>query len=96
MNGVLVLTTMKRKGLAMESNEIKALLLYISVGMRVLSSRVVLLVTLILAFMLFAWAMYLPGYERIAAATLFTLLVFLPVIRMDGKLKKDRETIEGD
>ena len=71
----------------------KLLLLYISTGLRVLSARVVLLLTLGLTFALFAWAMWMPTYERIAAATIFAVLVFVPVIRMDIGHKKERAVV---
>ena len=75
----------------MDKNQL--LVLYVSTGLRVLSGRVVLLLTLLLTFALFAWAMAMPTHERIGAATLFSVLVFLPVIRMDGSHKKERAVV---
>ena len=75
----------------MDKNQL--LVLYVSTGLRVLSGRLVLLLTLLLTFSMFAWAMALPTYERIGSATLFALLVFLPVIRMDGAHKKERAVV---
>lgn len=82
----------------MNDQQIKIMLLYVSIGLRVLSARIVLLLTLALTFSLFAWAMYWPTHERIVCATIFAVLVFIPVIRMDGKLKSDRAIVapEGD
>lgn len=82
----------------MNDQQIKVMLLYISVGLRVLTARTVLLVTLALTFALFAWAMYYPTTERIACATIFAVLVFIPVIRMDVGLKTDRAIVapEGE
>lgn len=71
----------------------QVLLLYISTGLRVLSARVVLLLALALTFCLFAWAMYLPDYNRIGCATLFAILVFLPATRVDGKVSRERAVI---
>jgi len=73
--------------------ETKVLLLYIRVGLAVLSARLVLLIALALTFVLFCWAMYLPDYPRIAAATIFAVLVFLPATRIDAKMSKDRAVI---
>ncbi len=73
--------------------ETKILLLYIRVGLAVLSARLVLLLALALAFALFAWAMYSPDWPRIAAATIFTVLVFLPATRIDAKMSRDRAVI---
>ena len=69
------------------------LLLYIKVGVSVLSARLVLLLALVLSFGLFAWAMYLPTYERIGCATLFALLIFLPAVRLDARQSADRAVI---
>ena len=77
----------------MDQKQIQVLLLYVAVGLRVLSARVVLLIALSLTFSLFAWAMYWPTGERIACATIFGVLVFIPVIRMDMKLKHDRAIV---
>ena len=71
----------------------KVLILYIRVGLAVLSARLVLLIALALTFALFAWAMYLPGWERIACATIFAVLIFLPSARIDAKMKPDRAVI---
>ena len=72
----------------------KIALLYIRVGMQVLSARVVLLITLALTFSLFAWAMYMPDYNRIGCATLFALLIFLPATRVDARMAKERSIIK--
>jgi uncharacterized membrane protein YqjE len=64
----------------------KALILFIGAGMKVLSIRIILILSLCMTFALFVWAMYMPDRERIAAATIFTVLVFLPAIRADFKV----------
>ena len=78
-----------------EQDQIKLMLQYISIGTKVLSSKIYLFVTLFLTFTLFAWAMYDPNTLRVAIATLFSLIVFLPVVRADGKLKEEKQIIEG-
>ena len=75
------------------NEETKLLVLYIRVGLTVLSARLVLLLALALTFGLFAWAMYLPGYERIAVATLFALLIFLPATRIDAAQSANRAVV---
>lgn len=67
--------------------------LYISVGMRVLNSRAVLLIAMLLTFSLFVWTMYAPTWERIAAATIFAVLIFLPATRVDAAQSSDRAVI---
>ena len=74
----------------------KLLLLYVRVGLTVLSARVVLLLAMALSFALFAWAMYLTGWERISAATIFTVLVFLPATRIDAAQAKERAVVSPE
>ena len=82
----------------MEQKEIRVLLMYISMGLKVLSARLALLLSLALTFSLFAWAMWNPKYETIGCASLFAILVFLPMIKLDYKQSSDRKVInpEGD
>jgi|APFre7841882630_1041343.scaffolds.fasta_scaffold619025_1 hypothetical protein len=80
----------------MNESQVKALLLFINAGTKVLSARVLLFVTLFLTFSLFCWALYLPGYERITTAVAFAVLVFLPVIRVDQKSNQAGNIIEGE
>jgi hypothetical protein len=80
----------------MNEEQVRALMLFLNVGMKVLSARVVLILTLLLCFSLFCWAMYLPDQNRIAAATIFAVLVFLPVIRSDMKAGEGRKPLEGE
>jgi hypothetical protein len=74
-------------------NEDMAFLLkFLNNGMRVLSTRLLLVVTLFMAFGLFVWCMIQPDYWRIGAATIFTLLVFLPILGIDKKEKQNVQT----
>lgn len=68
-------------------------LLFIAIGMRVLSARIVLIVAMLLTFSLFAWAMFLPGWERVAAATIFAVLVFIPATWIDKAQSGERSII---
>ena len=79
----------------MDDLQARALVSFIGSGMRVLSARLVLLVTLVMAFALFCWAMMLPDHERIATATIFTVLVFLPAIRSDSK-QNEAKAMQGE
>lgn len=79
----------------MDENQARTLVLFIGAGMKVLSARLVLLVTLGMTFALFVWAMYMPSPERIAAASIFTVLVFLPVIRADMR-QNERQATQGE
>lgn len=70
-------------------NDIEMLLKVITSGTRVLSSRLLLILTLLLTFVLFVWVLYQPDYFRLAAATIFALAVFLPVRALDAKGVKE-------
>lgn len=48
----------------------------------VLSNGVLIFTTLILNFALFAWAVYEPDYLRFATAGLFSITVFIPVLKI--------------
>ncbi len=63
----------------------EVLLKFLAAGIRVLSARALLVLTLILTFILFCWAMYWPEYTRIAIATIFAIFVFIPVRQLDAK-----------
>ena len=69
-----------------------------AVGMRVLAARIMVLLALLLTFGLFAYSMYVPTVERIAAATIFGLMTFWLVNSIDRKAKPERDVIapQGD
>ena len=69
------------------------LLLYVRVGLEVLSARVVMILTLILTFSLFCWAMWDPTYPRIGCATVFAVLCYLPSTRIDAKMASQRAVV---
>jgi hypothetical protein len=56
---------------------------YITNGMRILTTRLLLIFTLLLTFSLFVWAMLNPDPYRWAIATTFTIFVFMPIKRSD-------------
>lgn len=75
----------------MDQREI--VMLYISTGMQVLSGRVLMVTSIVLAFALFGWTMWSPDPYRLGAACAFSVLVFWPVTRMDRALKAQRDLI---
>lgn len=79
----------------MDSKDIEFLLKTIASGMRILSTRMMLILTLLLTFSLFVWAMYQPDYWRISTAAIFALAVFLPVRALDAKESKDANGNQG-
>ncbi len=68
-------------------------LLYVSMGLKVLSARLMMLLTLLLTFVLFCWAMWNPNYLSIACATIFAVLVYLPTVRLDKSTKEARAVV---
>lgn len=75
-----------------ENVHAKLVFLY-RVGLDVLTARLVLLLSLLLAFALFAWAMSAPDWNRIACATIFAVLIFLPAARLDRSKAADRAVV---
>ena len=81
----------------MESKEIEFLLHFINAGVKVLSLRIAMFLTLIMTFALFMLVMWSPDYWRLGGAVAFALLVFLPVVRQDSAVRKDgAATKQGD
>ena len=80
----------------MNEEQVRALVLFINTGVKVLSARILLFVVLLLTFALFGYVMFEPTYERIVLATIFAVLVYLPVVRTDLRTIDSRKTIEGD
>ena len=81
----------------MESKEIEFLLHFINTGMKVLSLRIAMFLTLLMTFALFVLVMWQPDYWRLGGAIAFALLVFLPVVRQDSSARKDgAATKQGD
>jgi hypothetical protein len=76
------------------TNQTEIMLLYVRVGLAVLTARLVLVLTLVLTFALFAWAMWDPTYPRIGCATLFAVLAYLPATRIDAKMAPDRAVVQ--
>lgn len=69
----------------MNEKDIEFLLKTIASGMRVLSTRLMLIGTLLLTFSLFAYAMWVGDPMHLAIASAFAVFVFLPVRALDSK-----------
>jgi hypothetical protein len=52
----------------------------IQVGMRILAARLIVLLSLLMTFGLFAWAMALATWVHLGAAVAFGVLIFLPIL----------------
>jgi hypothetical protein len=73
----------------MEGKEIEFLLHFITAGMKILSVRVAMYLTLLMTFALFMLVMWTPDYWRLGGAIAFALLVFLPIVRQDSVERKN-------
>ena len=71
----------------------QVVMLWISTGLKVVTTRLVLLVALSMVFGLFCWALYWPTWERIACVTLFAILVYLPIVKIDNNQSKNRAIV---
>lgn len=80
-------------GSIMDTKTMQTLVLWISIGLKVVTTRLVLLIALSMVFGLFCWALYWPTWERIACVTIFAILVFLPIIKLDAGQGKDRAIV---
>ena len=78
----------------MDSKQMQVLVLWISVGLKVLTARLVLLLALAMVFGLFCYAAYWPTWERIAGVTLFAILVFLPIVKLDSNQAANRAIVD--
>jgi hypothetical protein len=63
----------------------------IRIALGVLTDRILTVLSLLMAFSLYCWAMWGPEWERIAIATSFAVLVFLPALIKE----KNRDRIES-
>ena len=61
--------------------------------MQILADRMILLLSLLLTFSLFCWAMYEPENNRLILAFSFALSVFLPVL-FNGRKENVRRVQE--
>ena len=66
-----------------EVEQARYLLDFLSAATKVLSARFAMLLSLVLTFILFAWAMSGSSSMRIGIATIFALLVYLPTVWLD-------------
>lgn len=64
--------------------------------MAVLADRVLLVVSLFLNFALFAYCIAYPDYLRFATAGLFSITVFIPVLKTQGGGNARQRTISED
>lgn len=62
----------------------------VRLALRVLSERVLTLLSMIMTFALAAWQMYEPTYQRGAMAAFFAVAVFLPCILHDRRRDNDK------
>ena len=79
----------------MDGKDVEFLLKSVNMWVKILSTRMMLIMTMLLTFGLFAWAMYAADYTHLAIASAFAVFVFLPVRALDAPKKEkenDRQT----
>jgi len=74
---------MRRK--RMEADVLKVLIKYVKVGVVVIQTRILALIGLLLCAGATAWTLAEPSWERVAASSLFAVLAYWPVIRLERK-----------
>jgi len=68
----------------MDAEILAALVRYVKTGLVVLQTRFFVLLGLLLCAGAFAWTLWGPTYERIVASCAFAVLVYLPLLRLEG------------
>ncbi len=66
-----------------EVERVKQLLQFLDNWTKVLSTRVTMLLALVLTFVLYGWAFYQNNTTTLIGAAVFGVLVFLPTVWMD-------------
>jgi membrane protein YdbS with pleckstrin-like domain len=77
----------------MDNFDPRIAMMFIATGMKVLSARVLLILSMFMVFALSCAAMYDPTWIRLATVAVFGLIVFWPVCRLDRSLTKDRAIV---
>jgi len=75
----------------MKPEEIAALVRFGQIGLRTLSQRVLTVIGMLACIGLFAYALWLPTWERAAIASLFAVLVYWPLIRIELRKSTQQE-----
>lgn len=79
----------------MDGKAVEFLLNNVKMWMQILSTRMILILTMLLTFTLFAWAMLVSDYLHLAIAAVFGLMVFLPVRQLDAERKEKSNASEN-
>lgn len=74
----------------MKPSEIQALVTFAQVGLRLVSERLLSLVGMVICAVLFGWVMWSPDLTRLAGASLFALIVYLPLVRYEREKQKEQ------
>lgn len=64
----------------------------IRIGLRVLTDRMLTILSLFMTFALTCWVMYQPTWERQATAAFFAVFVFIPCIVKERKSNDQAES----
>jgi hypothetical protein len=78
----------------MNEHQLKSLINIITMGAKVLATRTLVYITMLLTFGLFAWAMYDPVMLRVGTAITFAMLVYWPALRLDKESRNEKNETE--
>ena len=77
----------------MDNVDPRIAMMFIATGLKVLSARVMLIISMVMIFALSCDAMYEPNWIRLATVAVFGLMVFWPICRLDRGLSKERAIV---
>lgn len=75
----------REAALAAKEQELKAAMAVVRTAFAILGSRALVILAALGSFVAFGWASWEPSGWRVAAAVLFTVLVFLPALWIDRR-----------
>jgi hypothetical protein len=75
----------------MEPIELAAVGRAVQVLSRILTERVLTIYATTLGALLFAWVMFDPNWIRFAGAVAYSLLMYLPLVRLDVRKQKESD-----
>lgn len=63
----------------------------VNASLRVLTDQLLTTVALLICGVLFGWVLYAPDWIRLAGASAFAILVYLPLVRAEARKQQPQE-----
>jgi hypothetical protein len=73
-------------------NEVEAILKYAGIAAKVIGERVLTILGFIACAGAFGYALFMPNWERATIASLFAVLVYWPLVRMERRKQAEQES----